>query len=70
MKENEILSEIHRVREEIARECGNDVREIFRRMRAQTEQLKAQGVRVEAPAPRERPAATYALHDKPGEKPK
>ena len=43
MKENDILSEIHRVREEIARECGYDVKEIFRRMRARTEQLKAEG---------------------------
>jgi pyridoxine 5'-phosphate synthase PdxJ len=68
MKENEILSEIHRVREEIARECGYDVQEIFRRMRAQTEQLKAQGWRVVSPEPRERPAAAYALHDKPVEK--
>ena len=65
MKENEILSEIHRVREEIARECGYDVKEIFRRMRAQTEQLKAQGWRVVAPEPRERSDAAYVLHDKP-----
>ena len=37
MKENKIFSEIHRVREEIAREGGYAVKEIFRRMRAQTE---------------------------------
>ena len=70
MKENEILSEIHRVREEIARECGYDVKEIFRRMRAQTGQLQAQGWRVVAPEPREQPNAAYALHDKPIEKQK
>jgi len=62
MKENEILSEIHRVREEIARECGYDVKEIFRRMRAQTEQLKAQGWKVVSPAPREKDTA-YALRE-------
>lgn len=70
MKENEILEEIHRVREEIARECGYDMKEIFRRMRARTEQLKAQGWRVVAPEPRERSDAAYALQDKPGEKEK
>jgi hypothetical protein len=64
MKENEILSEIHRVREEIARECGYDVKEIFRRMRAQTEQLKAQGWRVVSPAQRETETA-YALREEP-----
>ncbi len=70
MKENEILSEIHLVREEIARESGYDVKEIFRRMRAQTEQLKAQGWRVVSLEPRERPDAAYALHDKSADKPK
>ncbi len=64
MKENEILSEIHRVREEIARECGYDVKEIFRRMRAQTEQLQAQGWRVVSPEPREK-ETSYALREEP-----
>ncbi|MCU0782815.1 MAG: hypothetical protein MUF81_01965 [Verrucomicrobia bacterium] len=64
MKENEILSEIHRVREESARECGYDVKEIFRRMRAQTEQLKAQGWQVVAPAPREKETA-FSLREEP-----
>jgi hypothetical protein len=64
MKENEILAEIHRVREEIARECGYDVKEIFRRMRAQTEQLKAQGWQVVAPVPREKETSDV-LRDEP-----
>ena len=64
MKENEILTEIHRVREEIARECGYDVKEIFRRMRAQTELLKAQGWQVVSPAPREK-ETSYVLRDEP-----
>ncbi|MST94006.1 MAG: hypothetical protein EXS33_01810 [Pedosphaera sp.] len=67
MKENEILSEIHRVGEEIARECGYDVKEIFRRMRAQTEQLKAQGWQVVSPAPREK-ETSYALREEPPQK--
>jgi hypothetical protein len=68
MKENEILAAIHRVREEIARECGYDLKEIFRRMRAQTEQLEAQGWRVVSPAARERPDAACVVHDKPAGK--
>ena len=64
MKENEILSEIHRVREEIARECGYDVKEIFRRMRARTEQLKAEGWPVVSPAPREK-ETTSSLREEP-----
>ena len=69
MKENEILSEIHRVREEIARECGYDVKEIFRRMRAQTEQLQAQGWRVVTPEPREKETAYVLREEPPKQKP-
>lgn len=69
MKENEILSEIHRVREEYARECNYDVDEIFRRMRERTKKLEAEGWRVVPPEPRET-EASYALHDKPRKKEK
>ena len=41
MNENEILSEIHRVREEHARECGYDVDVMFARMKEHLERLKA-----------------------------
>ena len=68
MKENDILSEIHRVREEIARECGYDVKEIFRRMRARTEQLKAEGWQVVSPAPREKETACSLREEPPKQK--
>jgi len=68
MKENEILSEIHRVREEIARECGYDVKELFRRMRVQTEQLKAEGWQVVSPAPREKESADSLREEPPKQK--
>jgi len=68
MKENEILSEIHRVREEIARECGQDVKEIFRRMRAKTEQLQAEGWQVVSPAPREKETAGALREEPPKQK--
>ena len=68
MKENDILSEIHRVREEIARECGYDVKEISRRMRARTEQLKAEGWQVVSPAPREKETACSLREEPPKQK--
>jgi len=46
MNENEILREIRRVREEHARECNYDVHRMFEQMRAETDQLKAEGWKV------------------------
>jgi len=68
MKENEILSEIHRVREEYARECNYDVDEIFRRMRERTEKLKAEGRKVVSPKPREAAETSFALREEPPKK--
>ena len=65
MKENELLAEIHRVREEIARECGYDVKEIFRRMRARTEQLKSEGWQVVYPTAPEADAASVMREEPP-----
>ena len=49
MIKNEILQEIRRVREEHARECNYDVHVMFEQMRAETEQLKAEGWKVVTP---------------------
>jgi hypothetical protein len=75
MKTNEILDEIHRVREDIARECNYDVDVLFARMRENLERLKAEGWRVVYPEPRQ-PEAADALREEaprqnesPGEKP-
>jgi hypothetical protein len=65
MKENEILSEIHRVREEYARECNYDVDEIFRRMRERTKKLEAEGWKVVSPGPREPAETTYTVREEP-----
>jgi len=74
MKTNEILDEIHRVREEIARECDYDVHKLFEQMRQRTEKLKAEGWRVVYPEPRQ-PEVADALREEappknesPGEK--
>ena len=64
MQENEILAEIHRGREEHARECGYDVAVIFARMKEHLERLKAEGWNVVYPAPRE-PEPASALHEEP-----
>jgi hypothetical protein len=49
MRDNEILQEIRRVREEHASECYYDVHVMFEQMRAGTEQLKAEGWKVVPP---------------------
>ena len=64
MRDNEILSEIHRVREDIARECGYDMGEIFARMRERTERFRTNGGKIAAPAPRE-PEPAGALREEP-----
>ena len=68
MKENEILEEIHRLREEHARECGYDIHKIFEEIRQNTEKLKAEGWQVVYPAPREA-ESTSALREEPPQKP-
>ena len=50
---NEILEEIHRVREQHARECDYDVDKLFARMRQDLERLKAEGWQVVYPGPRQ-----------------
>ncbi len=57
MIKNEILQEIRRVREEHARECNYDVHVMFEQMRAETEQLKADGWKVVSPAVAEESSA-------------
>ena len=49
MLDNEILAEIHRTREAIARESDYDVAKLFAHFRAVTETLAAEGWRIAAP---------------------
>ena len=46
MPENEIIAEIHRHREEFARECHFDVKEMARRYREEQEHYAASGHEV------------------------
>jgi hypothetical protein len=45
MTDHDLLEEIHRVREKVARECGYDVHKIGERMRQREREEKARGVR-------------------------
>jgi hypothetical protein len=51
---NEILDEIRRVRDEMARECDYDIHKLSQRIREGTEKLKAEGWKVVYPEPRVR----------------
>ena len=45
MTDNDLLQEIHRVREKLARECDYDVHKIGERMRQREREEMARGVR-------------------------
>jgi hypothetical protein len=45
MNDNDLLQEIHRVREKVARECDYDVHKIGERMRQREREEMARGVR-------------------------
>jgi hypothetical protein len=65
---NEILDEIRRVRDEIARECDYDIHKLSQRIREGTEKLKAEGWKVVSPAPQVRRKladAPYVLREEP-----
>ena len=49
MNDNDLLKEIHRVREKVARECDYDVHKIGERMRQREREEMARGVRYVAP---------------------
>ena len=70
MKYNEILDEIHRIREEHARECGYDLHKMFEQLREDTERLKAEGWQVVSPAPRENETACSLREEPPQKKEK
>ena len=65
MPENEILSEIYRVRAEHARECNYDFDAIFAEMREDLKRLQAEGWRVVSPVPREKEADCLLREEPP-----
>ncbi len=65
MPENEILSEIYRVRAEHARECNYDMDAIFAEMREDLQRFQAEGWRVVSPVPREKEADCILREEPP-----
>ena len=66
MTDNELLQEIHRVREKLARECDYDPHKIGERMRQREREEKARGVRyVSFAARRDTEAESCVVREEP-----
>lgn len=64
MKHNEILDEIHRVREEIAREAGDAPGQLLAWVRAEEAKARARGVKF-APLPEPAELSAIVREDPP-----
>ena len=60
MKEFELLSETRQVRDDLARECNYDARELFRQLRVETKRSEAEGWKVVSHTPQPRPREAKA----------
>ena len=68
MTDNDLLQEIHRVREKLPRECDYDPHKIGERMRQREREEKARGVRyVSFAKPREVEAGSCVVREEPGQ---
>ena len=67
MKTNNILSEIRRTRENLARETGYDLKRLFEHVHEREREAVARGVKFVTPAPREE-ETSYALREEPPKK--
>lgn len=65
MQENEILTDIYRVRAEHARECDYDMDKIFAEMREDLTRLQVEGWRVVSPVPRDKEADCVLREEPP-----
>ena len=67
MTDNDLLQEIHRVREKLARECDYDPHKIGERMRQREREEKARGVRyVSFVQPRVAEKESSVVREDPG----
>jgi len=67
MTDNDLLEEIHRVREKLARECDYDVHKVGERMRQREREEMARGVRyVSFAQPRGAEAEACVVREEPG----
>ena len=63
--ENEILTDLRRIRDEHARECGYDIHRVFAELRAETERLKAAGWTVVSFPPKRIEEPTAMVREDP-----
>ena len=61
---NKILTEIRQTRDDLARETGHDLKQLFDYVREREREAAARGVKFISPAPRE-PETTCALREEP-----
>ena len=64
MKQNKILTEIRRTRDDLARETGYDLKRLFDYVREREREAAARGVKFVSPTLREKETA-YSLREEP-----
>ena len=69
MKTNEILTEIRRTRDDLARATGYDLNRLFDYIREREREAAARGVKFVSPAPREKETAGALREEPPMQKP-
>ena len=68
MKPNEILTEIRQTRDDLARETGYDLKQLFDYVREREREAAARGVKFVSPAPREKETADSLREEPPKQK--
>ena len=63
--ENEILTDLRRIRDEHSRECGYDIHRMFAELRVETERLKAEGWKVVSFPPKRIEEPTAMVQEDP-----
>jgi hypothetical protein len=68
MKPNKILTEIRQTRDDLARETGYDLKQLFDYVREREREAAARGVKFVFPAPREKETACSLREEPPKRK--
>ena len=68
MKTNAILTEIRQTRDDLARQTGYDLKQLFDYVRAREREAAARGVKFVSPAPREKETGCSLREEPPQQK--
>ena len=68
MKPNHILTEIRQTRDDLARETGYDLKQLFDYVREREREAAGRGVKFVSPAPREKETADSLREQTPKQK--